>query len=53
MLLYLKSNILKVVCLLLFLILSNCKFKEPIKGHDNFLENRSQVFQLTKLTKMM
>ena len=41
-----------LVCLLLFLILSNCKFKEPIKGHGiNFLENRSQGISINKTNK--
>ncbi len=34
------------------IILSNCQFKEPIKGHGiNFLENRSQKITLSKSNK--
>ena len=34
------------------IILSNCQFKEPIKGHGiNFLENRSQKVTLSKSNK--
>ena len=34
------------------IILSNCQFKEPIKGHGiNFLENRAQKISLSKSNK--
>ena len=41
-----------LIFLLLFFILSNCQFKEPIKGHGiNFLENRSKKITLNKSNK--
>ena len=41
-----------LVCLLLFFILSNCQFKDPIKGHGiNFLENRSEKIIVNKSNK--
>ena len=37
---------------LILFILSNCQFKEPIKGHGiNFLENRSNKITLNKTNK--
>tara|TARA_Y100000768_G_C23516502_1_gene468382 strand:- start:33 stop:509 length:477 start_codon:yes stop_codon:yes gene_type:complete len=40
-----------IICSLIF-ILSNCQFKEPIKGHGiNFLENRSKKIYIDKTNK--
>ncbi len=42
----------KLILISLLIILSNCQFKEPIKGHGiNFLENRSKKITLNKSNK--
>ena len=48
-----KIKHFKIFFLILILfILSNCQFKEPIKGHGiNFLENRSNKITLKKTNK--
>ena len=48
-----KIKHLKILILFtISIILSNCQFKEPIKGHGiNFLENRAQKISLSKSNK--
>ena len=42
----------KLIFLSLIFILSNCQFKDPIKGHGiNFLKNRSEKISLNKSNK--
>ena len=42
----------KLIYVSIIFILSNCQFKEPIKGHGiNFLENRSNKIILNKTNK--
>ena len=42
----------KLVFITLLFILSNCQFKDPIKGHGiNFLKNRSEKITLNKSNK--
>ena len=42
----------KLVFITLLFILSNCQFKDPIKGHGiNFLKNRSEKISLNKSNK--
>tara|TARA_B100000886_G_scaffold336469_1_gene295316 strand:+ start:4421 stop:4897 length:477 start_codon:yes stop_codon:yes gene_type:complete len=41
-----------LICIILVFILSNCQFKDPIKGHGiNFLKNRSEKISLNKSNK--
>ncbi len=53
MLFILKIKHIFIINLVLLLtILSNCQFKEPIKGHGiNFLENRSNKILINKTNK--
>ena len=42
----------KLIFIILIFILSNCQFKDPIKGHGiNFLKNRSEKISLNKSNK--
>ena len=42
----------KLIFISLIFILSNCQFKDPIKGHGiNFLKNRSEKISLNKSNK--
>ena len=46
------KHVKKLILISLIFILSNCQFKDPIKGHGiNFLKNRSEKISLNKSNK--
>ena len=46
------KHVKKLIFISLIFILSNCQFKDPVKGHGiNFLKNRSEKISLNKSNK--